>query len=226
VLGFFDPFYFIFLSPALILMVWAQIKVKSAFGKYSKVDTRRGLSGAEVAAHILDANGIGDVRIQLASGFLSDHYDPSKEVLRLSQGVYGGRSQASVGVAAHEAGHAIQQAHGYAPLQLRTGLVPAVQIGSFVWMPLLLAGMFFGLGPLAIVGLIAFAGIAAFQIVTLPVKFNASKRAMQEVQRLGLVQGNEAAGAKAVLDAAAALQSILTILYYVMRLGLLGGGDD
>ncbi len=230
--GFFDPAYFIVLSPALILMVWAQYKVKSAFGKYSKVDVHSGLTGAETAAEILRSNGISDVHIESAGGFLSDHYDPSKKVLRLSRDVYGGRSQASVGVAAHEVGHALQHAQGYAPLQLRTGLVPVVQLGSYVWMPLLLAGMFLGIGELAIVGVVAFAGIALFQLVTLPVEFNASKRAMVEVARLGIVTGPEATGAKAVLDAAAltyvaaAIQSVLTVVYYLMRLGFLGGGDD
>ena len=230
--GFLDPAYFIVLSPALILMVWAQYKVKSAFGKYSKVDVHSGLTGAETAAEILRSNGISDVHIESAGGFLSDHYDPSKKVLRLSPDVHGGRSQASVGVAAHEVGHALQHAQGYAPLQLRTGLVPVVQLGSYVWMPLLLAGMFLGIGELAIVGVVAFAGIALFQLVTLPVEFNASKRAMVEVARLGIVTGPEATGAKAVLDAAAltyvaaAIQSVLTVLYYLMRLGFLGGGDD
>ncbi len=230
--GFFDPAYFIVLSPALILMLWAQFKVKAAFGKYSKVGSQSGLSGAETAAEILRANGIGDVSVQSARGFLSDHYDPRRKVLRLSEDVFGGRSQAAIGVAAHEVGHAMQHAHGYAPLQLRTGLVPVVQIGSFVWMPLLLIGMLIQVGELALLGVVAFAGIAVFQLVTLPVEFDASKRAMHEVQRLAIVNETEAAGAKAVLDAAAltyvaaALQSILTILYYLMRLGLLGGGDD
>ena len=136
---FFDPTYILFLSPALLLMFWAQFKVQSAFRKYGKVTTSSGLTGSDVAREILKANGIHDVAVEEVSGFLSDHYDPSKKVLRLSPNVYGNNSAAAVGVAAHEVGHAIQHATSYAPLALRSALVPAVQIGSFVWMPLFLA---------------------------------------------------------------------------------------
>ncbi|MDA1191193.1 MAG: zinc metallopeptidase, partial [Candidatus Poribacteria bacterium] len=141
---FFDPVYFLFLAPALILMFWAQAKVQGAFAKYSKVGTQAGLTGAEVAVSILRANGISDVRVEPVQGFLSDHYDPTSKVLRLSPNVFQGRSQASVGVAAHEVGHAIQHARGYAPLQIRSALVPVVQIGSMMWIPLSLLGFFIG----------------------------------------------------------------------------------
>lgn len=229
---FFDPLYFLFLSPALLLMLWAQIRVKSSFSKYSQVGTASGFSGAETAREILRHNGITDVRVEEAQGFLSDHYDPSQKVLRLSPDVYEGRSQASVGVAAHEVGHAIQHAQGYGPLAIRSALVPAVQIGSYIWMPLLFIGMAMQMTGLALIGLIAFAGMTAFQLITLPVEFDASKRALQEVQTMGIVRGEELAGAKRVLDAAAltyvaaAVQSILTLLYFLFRMGLLGRRND
>jgi Zn-dependent membrane protease YugP len=223
---FFDPMYFLILSPALVLMIWAQVKVQSAFRKYAAVGTSSGLSGAEAAGRILRANGVGDVRVERVSGFLSDHYDPMGKVLRLSPNVHDGRSAASVGIAAHEVGHAIQHAHGYGPLALRTALVPAVQIGSFLWMPLLVAGFWMSAMQLVWLGMIAFAGIALFQIVTLPVEFDASRRAIAQVRDLKIVQGDEVVGAKRVLSAAAltyvaaAVQSIFTLLYFLVRLGV------
>ncbi|MBM3216290.1 zinc metallopeptidase [Candidatus Poribacteria bacterium] len=228
----FDPLYFLFLSPALVLMLWAQFRVKSAFNKYSRVRTSSGMSGAEAAREILRANGISDVRVEQVQGFLSDHYDPTKKVLRLSPDVYQSTSAASVGIAAHEVGHAIQHAHGYGPLALRTAIVPAVQIGSFLWAPLFFIGLFFSVFELAMIGLIAFAGIAVFQLVTLPVEFDASRRAIAEVGRLGIVRGDEIVGTRRVLNAAAltyvaaAIQSLLTILYLLMRMGLLGRRSD
>jgi hypothetical protein len=229
---FFDPLYFIILSPALLLMIWAQVKVHSAFRKYSQVGTSSGLTGGQVAMEILRANGIHDVRVEEVGGFLSDHYDPTKKVLRLSPNVYESRSTAAIGVAAHEVGHAIQHAKNYAPLALRSALVPAVQIGSFIWMPLFMLGMFIGSLQLGMLGLVAFGAVAVFQLVTLPVEFDASGRAIAEVQRLGIVRGEELVGAKRVLNAAAltyvaaAVQSLLTILYFLIQLGFLGRRDD
>jgi len=229
---FYDPTYFLFLSPALLLMFWAQFKVQSAFHKYGKVTTSSGLSGAEVARKILAANGIWDVAVEEVSGFLSDHYDPSRKVLRLSPNVYRSNSAAAVGVAAHEVGHAIQHATAYAPLALRSALVPAVQIGSFVWMPLFVLGLALASMELALIGVAAFAAVAVFQLITLPVEFDASKRAIVQIQQLGIVRGNEVVGAKRVLDAAAltyvaaAVQSILTILYFLVQLGVFGRRND
>jgi hypothetical protein len=213
-------------------MFWAQFKVQSAFRKYGKVTTSSGYSGSDTAREILRANGIHDVIVEEVSGFLSDHYDPSRKVLRLSPNVYRSSSAAAVGVAAHEVGHAIQHATAYAPLALRSALVPAVQIGSFVWMPLFLLGMFLGSLEFSLIGVAAFAAVAVFQIITLPVEFDASKRAIVQIQRLGIVRGDEVVGAKRVLDAAAltyvaaAVQSILTILYFLVQLGVFGRRND
>ena len=224
--------YIVILSPALILMAIAQIWIKWAFSTYSKMDLSSGLSGAEVAEAILQANGIGDVTVEPVEGFLSDHYDPTEKTLRLSPDVYEGRSAASVAVAAHEVGHAIQHAVGYAPLAVRSFLVPLAQFGSFLWFPLVLLGMVLSFLNLALVGLAVFGVVALFQIVTLPVEFDASRRALVEIQRLGLVSPSEATAAKNLLTAAAltyvaaALQSILTIIYYLIKLGVIGRRDD
>lgn len=229
---FFDPTYLLFLSPALLLMVWAQFKVQSAFRKYGKVSTASGLTGSEVAREILRANGINDVSVEEVSGFLSDHYDPTRKILRLSPNVFRSDSAAAVGVAAHEVGHAIQHATSYGPLAMRSALVPAVQIGSFVWMPLFMLGMFLGSIEFSLIGLAAFGAVAVFQLVTLPVEFDASKRAIAQIQQLGIVSAGEVVGAKRVLDAAAltyvaaAVQSILTILYFLYQLGFFGRRSD
>ncbi|GIX06660.1 MAG: zinc metallopeptidase [Candidatus Poribacteria bacterium] len=228
----FDPVYFLFLSPALVLMIIAQAMVQGRFRKYSQVGTSSGLTGAEVAREILRANGILNVKVEEVSGFLSDHYDPISRTLRLSPGVYHGRSQAAVGIAAHECGHAIQHAQGYALLALRSALVPAVQVGSWIWMPLLFLGFFLGTMNLIMLGIVAFSAIVVFQLITLPVEFDASRRALVQIQQLGIVRGNEVVGARKVLTAAAltyvaaALQSVLTLLYFLMRAGLLGGRRD
>lgn len=229
---FYDPTYLLFLSPALLLMFWAQLKVQWAFRKYGRVATSSGYTGRETAEAILRANGIYDVSVEEVSGFLSDHYDPIRKVLRLSPEVYRSNSAVAVGVAAHEAGHAIQHATSYAPLALRSALVPAVQIGSFIWMPLFFLGLLLGSLQFALLGVMAFAAVAVFQLITLPVEFDASRRATVQIQRLGIVQGDEVVGAKRVLDAAAltyvaaAVQSILTILYFLFQLGLLGRRND
>ncbi|MDE0021891.1 MAG: zinc metallopeptidase [Candidatus Poribacteria bacterium] len=226
---FFDFDYFLIVGPAFLLAIWAQFKVKSAFNKYSQTGTRSGMTGAQVAQEILRANGIDDVKVEGVRGFLSDHYDPRTKTLRLSPDVFQGRSQASVAVAAHEVGHAIQHAQGYAPLKLRSALVPAVQLGSWVATPVFFLGMM--LTPLLFVGVIAFGLIALFQLITLPVEYNASSRALSEIERLGIVGGAEMEGARKTLNAAAltyvaaVAQTLLTILYFLLRLGLLGGDD-
>ena len=220
----FDPLYLLFMVPAFILSLVAQGLVKSSFSKYSKVGNRRGITGAEAARRILDSSGLSEVRIEPAQGRgLSDHYDPRTKVLRLSPDVYGKASLASVGVAAHEAGHALQDSRGYTPLKLRSALVPAAQLGSTLAWPLLFLGMF--------LGVIFFSGAVLFQVVTLPVEFNASARAMRALEGVGILSGDELSGARRVLSAAAltyvaaAVTAVLQLLYFLLRAGLLGGDD-
>lgn len=224
---FFSPLYFIFALPALLLGLWAQMRVRSAFGKYSKVRAATGLTGAEAARRILDANGLQSVMVERVNGMLSDHYDPRSKTLRLSDPVYGTPSLAAVGVAAHEAGHAIQDKVQYGPLALRSAMVPTVQIGSWLGPIIFLVGLFmagsFGT-TLAWVGLAVFGATAVFAIVTLPVEFDASKRAKQLLVSTGVLAPQELQGVNSVLDAAAltyvaaALQAIMTLLYYASLL--------
>jgi Zn-dependent membrane protease YugP len=219
--------YLLFSLPALLLGLWAQLKVKGAFNKYSQVPIRSRFSGAEVARRLLDMNYLNDVRIEQVSGMLSDHYDPGSRVLRLSPEVYSGSTVAAAGVAAHEAGHAIQHKEGYFPLQLRTLMVPSVQIGSWLGPIIFMVGLFmagsFGTN-LAWAGLILFAVTALFALVTLPVEFDASKRAKAWLGSTGLIMQDEMKGVNSVLDAAAmtylaaAIQAVSTILYYAFLL--------
>lgn len=229
---FFDPLYIMMFIPALLLSIYAQIKVKRSYGKYSRIPTMRGVSGAQAARHILDAEGIHDVQIEMTRGFLSDHYDPRSRVLRLSEGVYAGDSLASVGVAAHEAGHAIQHARGYAPMRLRSALVPMASIGSnFSWVLLIIGFMLHSRGMIS-AGLLFFTVVVLFQIVTLPVEFNASSRALQALPASGILSDTEVAGARMVLSAAAltyvaaAATAIIQLLYFLIRAGLIGGRDE
>jgi len=216
--------YILFGLPALLLGLWAQMKVKSAFNKYSKERTGRGLAGAQVARMILDSNGLQSVNVEEVNGFLSDHYDPRSKTLRLSPDVYRTPSLAAVGVAAHEAGHAIQDQQGYAALNLRSAMVPSVQIGSWLGPIIFFIGLFMNSQPLAWVGLIFFGATALFTLVTLPVEFDASKRAKAILVNQGIVTTTELKGVSAVLDAAAltyvaaALQAISTLLYYAFLL--------
>lgn len=223
--------YLIFALPGLLLGLWAQLRVKSAFGKYSKVGTRSGMSGAQAARTILNHFGLYDVTIEESKGFLSDHYDPRSKTLRLSPDVGHGASIAAVGVAAHEAGHALQHAKGYAPLQLRTAIVPAVQFGSWLG-PLIFMGGFFlqaftgsAIGfQIAVVGLILFALTALFTIVTLPVEFDASARAKQQLVAIGVLGQDEMVGVNRTLNAAAltyvaaAVAAIGQVIYYAFLL--------
>jgi Zn-dependent membrane protease YugP len=228
----FDPLYMMMIAPAFILSLVAQGWVKSAFRKYGKIANRRGITGAEAARRILDASGLSRVTIEPAKGFLSDHYDPRTKVLRLSPDVYGKPSLAAVGVAAHEAGHALQDAKEYAPLKLRSALVPVAQLGSNLAWPLLFIGMFLNAVGMIKVGVILFSGAVLFQVVTLPVEFNASSRALQALSGTGILTGDEMTGARKVLTAAAmtyiaaAITAVLQLLYFLLRSGLLGGGDD
>lgn len=188
---------------AFIFSMWAQIKVNSTFTKYSKVSSRRGITGADAARMILDRNGLSNVKIERVSGNLSDHYDPRTNVVRLSDSVYGSDSVAAIGVAAHECGHAVQHATGYGPIKLRMAIIPATQIGSTLSLPLLLLGLFLGMTGLAYIGVAFFALSTFFQLVTLPVEFNASSRALETIEGYGTLDDGELKGARKVLSAAA-----------------------
>ena len=227
--GFLDPLYLLLLAPAMVLAAWAQWKVKAAYARASQVRNRHGLTGAEAAAKILEAGGAYDVAIEPARGCLSDHYDPRHRVLRLSPDVYQGRSLASVGIAAHEAGHALQHQRGYAPLALRNGLVPLASTGGTMAMSVFFLGLVFQWQSWILAAIGLFSAVVVFQLVNLPVEFNASRRAKHELTHLGLIDAGEAKPVGRVLNAAAltyvaaTLTAILTLLYFLLRSGLLGG---
>lgn len=227
----FDPLFLLLSLPALILGLWAQMKVRSAFQHYSKVRAWSGMTGSEAARRILDSNGLTNVRVEQTQGFLSDHYDPRGKVLRLSPNVYQSNSVASVGIAAHEAGHALQDKKGYSALKLRTAMVPTVQLGSWLGPLVFIAGFMLlqltqsSLGlSIAWIGLGLFALTALFAIVTLPVEFDASKRAKALLVQQGIVSSQEIKGVNSVLDAAAltyvagAIQAVSTLIYYALLL--------
>lgn len=231
---FFDPLYFLFVAPGFLLGLWAQYMVKSRFKHFSQVPNATGLSGAEVAQRILDIHGIRDVGIERVQGTLTDHYDPRDKMLRLSSEVYAGRSIAAAGVAAHEVGHAIQHFESYRWLGMRSAMVPALQFAAPLSTWTLLGGLAlssFGVAlgtPVFLLGVVLFSVVVLFQLVTLPVEFDASRRALVDVQQHRLI-GGEQGGAKKVLNAAAltyvaaAVSSIGTLLYYLYRSGLIGG---
>ncbi len=229
---FFDPLYLIMVMPAFLLSLYAAFNVKATYAKYSKISTASGVTGAQAAQKILRAAGIYDVAIELTRGFLSDHYDPTKKVLRLSENVYSGDSLASVGVAAHEAGHAIQHAQGYAPMKLRSAIVPMASIGSNLSWFLLMIGFIFHAKGLLMLGIVFFTAVVLFQVVTLPVEFNASSRALQALPEAGILAEQEVSGARKVLNAAAmtyvaaAVTAVLQLLYFLIRAGLIGGNDE
>jgi Zn-dependent membrane protease YugP len=227
-----DPLYWIMMAPVLLLSIWASIRVKSTFNKYSRVATASGLTGAEVATQILRRNGLTNVTVTETSGFLSDHYDPTKRVVRLSPNVYRSNSISAIGVAAHETGHAVQHAKAYSPLVLRNTMVPIASIGSSMSWIVMIAGFILGVMGLVKVGIVLFSAVVLFQLVTLPVEFNASSRAKEMLASYGLVSRTELAGVNRVLSAAAmtyvaaAASSIMTLLYFLLRAGFLGGSDD
>ncbi len=193
----------ILVIPGLLLGLWAQMRVSSAFKKYSAVHARNGMSAEEVARSMLNRADCGDVSVRSVSGNLTDHYDPRNNTLRLSDGVYGSTSVAAIGVAAHECGHAMQQHEDYAPLKLRSALVPVVNLGSNLYFPIFLLGLLFSWEPLLYVGIACFALTLVFSLVTLPVEFNASGRALRVLEQQGYLSGEEMDGARAVLNAAA-----------------------
>ncbi len=219
----FDPLYLMLLAPALILSIWAQAKVKRSYAKYAKVPSSTGLTGAEIAQRILDNNGLHEVKIERVGGMLGDHYDPSKRVLRLSPDVFAGRSVAAAGIAAHECGHALQHKAAYGPLVLRQTMAPAAIWGSNLSWILILAGLFLNLTGLTWVGIGLFSVAVLFSLVTLPVEFDASKRAKEILPSLGLVGPRDRDGVAAVLNAAAmtyvaaAATAVLQLLYFLMR---------
>jgi len=225
-LMFFDYYYIILVLPAILLSIGAQGLVSSAFHKYSKIESRHRISGEEAAAQLLRINHIGDVSIAMVRGSLTDHYDPSSKVLRLSEPVYGQRSIAAIGVAAHETGHAIQHARGYAPLALRSTLVPAANIGSQAGPLLVIIGLVASFGWLINLGILLFTGAVLFYLITLPVEINASHRALINLRTSGILEADEVEGAKKVLTAAAltyVAQAILA-LANLARLILLSRG--
>jgi uncharacterized protein len=229
---FFDPLYILFLAPGLLLSMWASFKVKSTFRHYSTVPAASGMSGAQAAAELMRRKGIRDVSVEEVQGFLSDHYDPSHKVLRLSPDVYHGRSLASLGVAAHEAGHAIQHATDYGPLKFRSWVVKPAQIGSNLGGILAMIGIGLASTQMVWAGVILFSAFVVFTLVTLPVEFNASSRAVAVLQQEGIISRSEVDGTKAVLNAAAmtyvagALGAIMQLLYFLVRAGILGGRGD
>jgi len=226
---FFDPTYLLFLAPGMLLSLWASLRVKSTFQRYSQVAARSGMSGAEAARELLRRENIEGVRVEPVDGFLSDHYDPGTRTLRLSPDVYHGRSLSALGVAAHEAGHAIQHAHDYKPLAFRSLVVRPAMLGSNLGMIVMGLGIAINASGLVWLGVLMFSAFVVFTLVTLPVEFNASSRAVAALVGTNIISQSEAADTKKVLDAAAltyvaaAISAVLQLLYFLIRSGLLGG---
>lgn len=216
----------IILLPAIIFALWAQFRVQSTFNKYSKVENSRGLTGHEIARQILDENGLFDVKIEHINGNMTDHYDPKSRVVRLSDTVYSSTSVAALGVAAHEVGHAIQHAQNYLPIKIRSALVPITNVGSTAGIWIVLLGLLFSAPILQVVGVVLFASVTVFQLVTLPVEFNASSRALATLEKYNILYDDELRGSKKVLNAAAmtyvaalvsAIASLLRVLALINR---------
>ncbi len=222
----------IILIPAVLVTFYAQMSINSAYNKYSQIPSRRGMTGADVARYILNKNGLYDIPVELTGGHLSDHYDPRTRVVRLSSGVYHGTSLASLGVAAHEVGHAVQHDTGYMPLYIRNTVIPVTQFGSYAAMPLFFIGLLMSSESLISFGILLFSAIVFFQLVTLPVEFNASRRAVATLGSEGILDADELDGTKKVLRAAAmtylaaALMAVLELLRLVVLSGMMGGNDD
>lgn len=219
----FDPLYLLIVAPGFLLALWATFKVKSTFNRYSKVSIASRASGAQVARELLERSGIHDVGVEPHHGFLSDHYHPTEKVVRLSENVFHGRSVSAVGVAAHEVGHAIQHAQGYGLMRLRQMLVGPANLGSNLSYILVIVGFLFHAGGLIWIGVILFSAVVAFQLVTLPVELNASKRARRQLVATGIVSQAEGREVGKVLNAAAmtylaaVITSLLTLVYFVLR---------
>jgi Zn-dependent membrane protease YugP len=218
-----DPMYFLFILPAFLLGLWAQMRIHVTYAQAQKLPAP--LSGAAAARHILDSAGLQNIDIEQIPGQLSDHYDPRNKVLRLSPEVYQNRTLAAVGIAAHESGHAIQDAHAYAPLMIRNAVVPAAGIGSNIGIFLVFFGAIFLYQPLVVIGIGLFSCVVFFQLINLPVEFNASSRAKAQLVQLGIINDQELVYVRKVLSAAAltyvaaTLQAIMTLLYLILRFG-------
>lgn len=218
---YFDPMYFLFMIPGLIISMWASARVNSTYKKYQNVRILSGLTGAQAARQILDGNGLQHVAVNHVTGNLTDHYDPRTQTVNLSDATFASPSVGAVGVAAHECGHAVQDATGYTFLKVRNAIVPVCNIGSRLSVPLIIAGFLLSITQLVSVGIILFSLAVVFQLITLPVEFNASARALQTLNSTGMVTPEESGGVKNVLTAAALtyvaalLQSLLQLLYYI-----------
>lgn len=216
----YDYYYFVLVVPAIILSLIAQAKVKSTYSKYAKVANTKRISGAQAAYNVLTHYGINNVKIEQTTGRLSDHYDPRSNVIRLSPEVYSGSSIASIGIACHEAGHAAQHAQNYLPIKVRNAILPVANFGSSAGVLIAVLGYFFGFGLLVDIGIILFAAVVVFQLVTLPIEFNASSRALKVIDETGMLYEEEQKGAKKVLSAAAMtyVASLLVSLMSLIRL--------
>ena len=227
---FYDYYYIVLIIPAMLLGAFAQWKVSSTFNRYKKVESVRGFTASSVARRILDMNGLQNIRIERVRGNLTDHYDPAHDVIRLSDSVYNSSSIASIGVAAHEVGHALQYADGYIPIKMRNAIVPIANIGSTLSLPLIILGILIDMSKLVNIGIIAFSLVAVFQFITLPVEINASNRALEVLDSQGYLNEDEMGGAKKVLSAAALtyVAALVTALAQLARLILLYGrrNDD
>ncbi|MEG0133285.1 MAG: zinc metallopeptidase [Clostridium sp.] len=222
-MGFYRMYYdptMIILIPALIISIWAQAKIKSSYAKYSKIYSRNRYTGGQVARIILDGYGLFDIPVLVTGGHLTDHYDPSNRVVKLSSDVYNSTSLASIGVAAHEIGHAIQHKEGYTPIKIRSALVPVANIGSKASWVLFFIGIVFAITPLVNLGIIFFSAAVLFQLVTLPVEFNASSRAIDILKAKNILYEDEISGAKNVLTAAALtyVAAAVTAIAQLLRL--------
>ena len=220
-----DWTYLVFVLPAMIFALIAQSMVQSTFNKYAKTPTKSGMTGYQAARMVLDQNGIHDVQIEQVAGNLTDHYDPKAKVIRLSDATYASNSAAAVGVAAHEAGHAAQHAQEYAPIKLRTAIIPITNIGSRLTLPLILIGAVLAIQPLVTLGILFFALSTVFQLVTLPVEFNASRRAMEALRSSGRMYDEELVASRKVLTAAAMtyVAALAVSLMQLIRLILIFG---
>lgn len=230
-LGYFygiDMTYIILVLPALIFTMYAQSKVNSTFKKYSAVGNRRGFTGAQVARKILDMNGLQNVVVERVGGNLTDHFDPKANVVRLSDATYGSTSVAAIGVAAHEVGHAVQHAEGYAPIKIRNSIVPVVQIASYAAWPLAILGIIMSFDGLANFGVLLFGAVVLFQLITLPVEFNASSRALKTLDNYAILEGEELKSSKKVLSAAAMtyVASAAVAVANLLRLLTIVGGRN
>lgn len=222
---FFDSYYLILVVPALLVALWAQANVKGTFNRYREIYNSRGLTGAEAARRILDQNGLYNVSVEHIKGSLSDHFDPSAGVIRLSDGVYGSTSIAAVGVAAHEAGHAVQYGEGYVPIKVRSAIIPVTNIGSQLSFPLIILGLVMSFEPLVLTGIVLFSTVTVFQLITLPVELDASRRALSILQSQYLLSDEELKGASKVLRAAALtyvaalIVAVAQLLRLILRYG-------